>query len=206
MIKIYVSLIILLNGVEVIQKRLEQVLHCFITPDAFHRLGFIFFTIMAKEIQLTQGKVAIVDDADFEELNKLKWFADKQGDNYYAVRKSLRINGKYINQKMHRIIIGEKLGVHTDHINNNTLDNRRCNLRICTHQQNMWNKPKSKANNSGYKGVFYLKSSKMYRATITINGKTIYLGTFYYIKQAAIAYNLAAKKYYGEFANVNKVE
>jgi hypothetical protein len=69
--------------------------------------GLFFFTIMAKEIQLTQGKVAIVDDADFEELNKLKWFADKQGDNYYAVRKSLRINGKYINQKMHRIIIGE---------------------------------------------------------------------------------------------------
>ena len=198
-------MIILLNGVEVIQKRLEQVLHCFITPDAFHRLGFIFFTIMAKEIHLTQGKVAIVDDADFEELNKLKWFADKQGDNYYAVRKSLRINGKYINQKMHRIIIGEKLGVHTDHINGNTLDNRRSNLRNCTHQQNMWNKPKSKANNSGYKGVFYLKSSKMYRATITINGKTIYLGTFYYIKQAANAYNLAAKKYHGEFANLNEI-
>jgi hypothetical protein len=161
---------------------------------------------MSKEIKLTQGKVAIVDDEDFEELDKLKWFADKQGDNYYAVRKSLRINGKYINQKMHRIITGDKFGVHTDHINGNTLDNRRSNLRNCTHQQNMWNKPKSKANNSGYKGVFYMKSSKMYRATITMNGKTINLGTFYYIKQAAIAYNLAASKYHGEFANLNKID
>ncbi len=165
----------------------------------------LFFITMAKEIQLTQGKVTIVDDSDYDYLNQFKWYADKQGDKYYAVRKSLRVNGKYKNQKMHRMIIGEKLDVHTDHINNDTLDNRRCNLRTCTHQQNMWNKPKTKSNTSGYKGVFYLQKRKMYRATITINYKTIYLGTFYLIKQAAMAYNLAAKKYYGEFANLNEI-
>lgn len=160
-----------------------------------------------KEIQLTQGKVALVDDADFEYLNQWKWFADKATNNkFYAVRKSIRINGKGINQKMHRIIFGNNLESHIDHINGDTLDNRRINLRICTHQQNMFNKPISKANKSGYKGVSFIGSNKMYRAAICINKKTIHIGNFYYAKQAAKAYNEAAIKYHGEFANLNKID
>jgi hypothetical protein len=161
---------------------------------------------MAKEIQLTQGKVAIVDDEDFLELNKLKWYADLNGKKYYAIRKSICINGKYINQKMHRIILGDNFNFHVDHINGDTLDNRRINLRICTHQQNMCNKSISKLNKSGYKGVFYINSLKMYKASIRSNNKSIHLGCFYYAKQAAKAYNEAALKYHGEFANLNKID
>ena len=160
-----------------------------------------------KEIQLTQGKVALVDDEDFEYLNQLKWFADKATNGkFYAVRKSIRINKKGINQKMHRMIFGNDLKLHIDHINGDTLDNRRCNLRICTHQQNMFNKSISKSNKSGYKGVSYMNTSKMYKASISINRKTIFIGYFYYAKQAAKAYNIAAVKYHGEFANLNKID
>jgi len=192
--------------VDAIQRKWKQI---FVSPlpDSVHLLGIFYFTIMAKEIQLTQGKVAIVDDEDFIELNKLKWHADKRANGkFYAVRKSICINGKYINQKMHRMIVGDKLGLHTDHIDGDTLNNRRSNLRICTHQQNMMNKGVSKVNKSGYKGVLYVKSRKMYKASITLNRKIIQLGYFYYIKQAAIAYNAAALKYHGEFANLNKID
>ena len=191
---------------EVTQKIFRTIPHCSSKPSVFHRWVF-YFTKMAKEIILTQGKVAIVDDEDFDELNKLKWHADKrQNGKFYAVRKSICINGKYINQKMHRMIVGDKSGLHTDHIDGDTLNNRRSNLRICTHQQNMMNKCVSKVNKSGYKGVIYVKSRKMYKASITLNRKIIQLGYFYYIKQAAIAYNAAALKYHGEFANLNKID
>ena len=102
--------------------------------------------------------------------------------------------------------MGNISNLHTDHINGNTLDNRRINLRICTHQQNMWNKPISKLNKSGYKGVFYIKSSKMYKASLKINNKLIIIGYFYFAKQAAKAYNEIAIKYHGEFANLNKID
>ena len=162
---------------------------------------------MAKEIQLTQGKVAIVDDEDFDYINQFKWFADRQKNNkFYAVNKSTKINNVYRNIKMHRLILRNNTHLHTDHINGDTLDNRRCNLRICTAQQNSCNKPKNITNKSGYKGVFYNKKSKMYVASIKHNYKNQHLGCFYFAKQAAKAYNLAAQRLHGEFANLNKID
>jgi hypothetical protein len=108
-----------------------------------------------KEIKLTQGKVAMVDDEDFEFLNQWKWNAHKchnwKGDNYYSER-GIHQRGRkpeIIIISMHRLIMGVERNDKrkVDHINHNTLDNRKENLRVCTNQQNSWNhKPTSEGN------------------------------------------------------------
>ena len=162
---------------------------------------------MAKEIQLTQGKVALVDDEDFEYLNQWKWYVQKWNVGYYAVR-NVRNNKKYIGyQSMHRLLSNNNnKSLITDHVNGNTLDNRKSNLRICSFSDNNKNRKISKNNSTGYKGVVYDKRNKKFIAKIGLNKKQIYLG--YYIDpiDAARAYNAAALKYHGEFAHLNKID
>jgi len=150
-----------------------------------------------KEIVLSQGKVAVVDDADFEWLNQWKWYFCGQ----YA-RRSIGKNKPRI--FMHRVILNTPDGLETDHINNNKLDNRRDNLRICTHYENVRNSPVRCSNTSGYKGVS--KSGNKWMATIEVFGKPLYLGTFNTAEEAARAYDDGAKKHFGEFANTNFTE
>jgi hypothetical protein len=158
---------------------------------------------MAKEIKLTQGKVAIVDDEDFEYLNQFKWQAHKNGNKFYAVT-SLLINNKYRTKMMHRLIANNKnKKMHTDHINGDGLDNRKINLRICTHSQNLMNRGPQANNKTGYKGVCYDKRINKFRATISITGINKNLGCYINPVDAARAYNTAAIKYYCEFAQLN---
>jgi hypothetical protein len=160
-----------------------------------------------KEIQLTQGKVALVDDEDFEYLNQFKWYANewKRG-KLYAVR-NVRKNKKYIGyESMHRLLTkNNDKKLVTDHINGNTLDNRKSNLRICTISENSKNRKISINNKSGFKGVKYIEKLNKYRAEIYNNKKCYSLG--YYIDpiDAARAYNNAAQKYHGEFAQLNVI-
>ena len=110
-----------------------------------------------KEIQLTQGKVALVDDEDYEYLNQWKWYANEwKGGKLYAVR-NVRKNKQYIGyESMHRLLSSNKdKKLVTDHINGNTLDNRKSNLRICTISENTKNRQIQKNNKSGFKGVRY---------------------------------------------------
>lgn len=161
---------------------------------------------MAKEIQLTQGKVAIVDDDDFEYLNQCKWCANNMKGKFYAVR-AYTLNSKNIFIYMHRLITNNNNPkMHTDHINGFTLDNRKINLRICTNSQNQMNTKFKINNTSGFKGVFFDKTHKKWRSMIRLNYKLKHLG--YYIDpiDAARAYNDAAIKYHGEFANLNKID
>lgn len=102
---------------------------------------------------------------------------------------------------MHREIVGTPEGMDTDHINGDKLDNRRSNLRICTHAQNGANRGPQKNGSSGYKGVSY--HCKKWRVQICINGKTKRLGGFNSLLDAAKAYDKAARKYHGEFARTN---
>lgn len=148
------------------------------------------------EIKLTRGLVAIVDDEDFSRLNKMKWCANKTGNAFYAVRR----DGKKMTL-MHRIIANAIQSQKIDHANGNTLDNRRSNLRVCTQQQNARNSKQRKDNHCGYKGVG--KSHNKWKAGIRVNGKSIYLGTFENPRDAAIAYDTAARKHFGEFAKTN---
>jgi hypothetical protein len=108
---------------------------------------------------------------------------------------------------MHRLLSNNNnKSLITDHVNGNTLDNRKSNLRICSFSDNNKNRKISKNNSTGYKGVVYDKRNKKFIAKIGLNKKQIYLG--YYIDpiDAARAYNAAAIKYFGEFANLNIID
>lgn len=151
-----------------------------------------------KEIKLTRGKFALVDDESYEELSRYKWHYSQQG---YAAR------GNYKDKKrsivmMHWHIVGKpEKGYCTDHIDRDKLNNTKANLRIVTISQNGMNKLKSKVNTSGYKGVSWNKYAKKYTATIVLNKKTIHLGKFNDPQDAYKAYCEGCKIYHGEFAN-----
>jgi hypothetical protein len=162
---------------------------------------------MAKEIKLTQGKVAIVDDEDFEYLNQFKWYARKsRSQNYYAGRYFYIKKGVRIYISMHTDIIKPNKNLMIDHVNNNGLDNRRINLRLCINSENMRNRNIYKNNSSGYKGVSFNKKSKKYYSYIRHNNLMYSLGFYIDPKDAAKAYNTAAIKFHGEFANLNKID
>ena len=139
----------------------------------------------------------IVDDEDFERLNKYNWSLTHEG---YAT--SLMGGKRRI--KMHRFIMSAKFGQVIDHINRDTSDNRKQNLRVTTHTKNLYNRPKQKNNKSGYKGVF--KSGKGWGVIITHNKKHYWLGSFQTKKEAAKTYNKSAKKYFGSFAYLNTIK
>lgn len=151
-----------------------------------------------KTVPLTQGQVALVDDEDFELVSKHKWYAAKRGYRFYAQR---RVNRRIV--QMHRLLTKAPTGLEVDHINGNTLDNRRSNLRLATRSQNEWNRNKQSNNTSGFKGVIF--SEGKYKARIRVFKKLYFLGSFEEKEKAALAYNNAAKKYHGEFANLNAV-
>ena len=152
-----------------------------------------------KEICLTKGKIALVNDFDFERLNQWKWYADRIKNKVYAARK----NPKKI--YMHREILKVKNFQYVDHINGNGLDNRRENLRICTNSQNGQNRGKNKNNTSGFKGVCFHARTQTWIASIWVNRQRVHLGYFKGSIDAAIAYNEAAVKYHGKFAFLNEI-
>lgn len=157
-----------------------------------------------KKIPLTQSRVALVDDSDFEWLSQFKWYTLRHRNTCYAFRKSPTREGrKTIN--MHREILGLSRGdgKMVDHINRDGLDNRRENLRLCTHAQNQRNSQKNKNNTSGYKGVTWDKQRGKWHSQIVVNHVRIRLGFFDDLIKAAQAYDAAARKYHGRFARTN---
>jgi hypothetical protein len=159
---------------------------------------------VSKIIKLTQGKETIVDDDVYEWAKEFKWYAANWKTGFYAGRGGKQINKKREpNIALHREIMNPPKGFMVDHINGNTLDNRRENLRICTNTQNQKNSKLSKTNTSGYKGVSWHIVENKWIARIRVNGKLIHLGYFDDILLAAKAYDEAAIKYNGEFAKGN---
>ena len=127
-----------------------------------------------KYIKLTRGKRALVDDEDFERLNRCKWYCNSDG---YAMR-DIWNGGNKKHCFMHRILNNTPDGVITDHINQNRLDNRKINLRNSDKRKNMINSKIPKNNSSGFKGTSWSKRRNKWRTYITSNGKQIYLGDF----------------------------
>lgn len=155
-----------------------------------------------KTIILTQNKVALVDDSDYEPLNAVKWYAIfLNRERWYARRKLPRDGGPAKTLDMHRVLIPNVSEV--DHKNGDGLDNRRDNLRAATRAQNMANSRKRSGGSSQFKGVSWGKRDSIWQAKITKAGKCFYLGNFVLEKDAAMAYDAAAREYFGEFANIN---
>jgi len=144
-----------------------------------------------KEISLTQGKVAIVDDEDFLRLNKFKWHVKCDCNTFYAARWNYSaFPPQYI--RMHRLILNAAVGTEIDHINGNGLDNRRENIRFITHRENQQNQHIQKS--SRFPGVSWNKQAKDWRAFIKIGTEKKYLGHFKNEVDAAQAYLDACKK------------
>jgi hypothetical protein len=154
-----------------------------------------------KQIALNQGRFAIVDDEDFERLSHHKWkcWYIKEGDRLSYVK--AQVNKK--NQYLHRLIMDACDGQIVDHINGDTLDNRKCNLRICTASDNSRNQRKRKSTLSKYKGLGKGRGRKKWQVQIMVNKKRVTAGFFTDEIEAAKAYDAAARQYYGEFAATN---
>ena len=151
------------------------------------------------KLKLNSNYVTLVDKDVYELIKKDKWFYGVGGS---YVGKNIG-SGKQI--LLHRFIMNTPKGLHTDHINGNHLDNRRCNLRICTAAQNQFNSRKHKIQTSKYKGVSWYKRDKCWRAYININKRQIHLGYFSDETKAAKRYNTEAKRLYKQYAFVNTV-
>ena len=164
-----------------------------------------------KEIQLTQGYVALVDDEDFKRcMEGPKWYAlvvhRKDGSiaTVYAVRNMRRADGKKRPQYLHRFILGvTDPDVDVDHKDHNGLNNSRSNLRLATVLQNMHNKRMHIGSVSGCKGVCWDTLGRKWKAQICINGKQTYLGMSISKGEAKEMYDAAALKHFGEFAFTN---
>lgn len=165
-----------------------------------------------KEIPLTQGKVALVDDEDYERVAQFKWFARRAnhgvGTNWYAARMRREDDkGSSLLVFMHRFILAvDGLSfeiVQADHRDGDGLNNRRQNLRLCAPVQNRLNRPLYANNKSGLKGVRLAPDAKSWISKIRINGKLQHLGHFRTAVDAALAYDIAAFAARGEFAHLN---
>jgi len=149
-----------------------------------------------KEIILTKGFVTVVDDEDFEWLTQRKWHAciGNRGKVYARSR-----NGGRTKIRMHQLIMNPPDGFCVDHIDGNTMNNQRSNLRICTQAENGRNSRINKTHSTGFKGVYQAKSGR-YIAHILSSGRLKHLGTFDTPEEAYEVWCMTAKELHGDFA------
>jgi len=160
----------------------------------------------AREIPLSQGKVALVDDEDYTYLSQWKWHAHRSAAGIWYARRAgmtTTVPSGWTTALLHNVIMQPTAGYEIDHEDGDGLNNQRSNLRIATHTQNMANKRLTCNNTSGYKGVSLVRKSGKWKAQINIDGKRTYLGVFDDPVAAARAYDEAATEQFGEFAYLN---
>ena len=153
-----------------------------------------------REIPLSRGMTALVDAEDYELLSKWKWHVAWAYRTFYAESWDYSEGKNRI--MMHRVIMGcnRKDGKQIDHINGNSLDNRRINLRLVNHSQNQMNRKTESIGSSGHRGVSWCKQTKMWKARFVIHGKEQWLGRFLSKDDAIAAVKSSWAEHYGEYA------
>lgn len=153
-----------------------------------------------KTIVLSKGQVTLVDDGDYDWLTQWTWYCNYQG---YATRTYRNNKGKQVRVAMHRVIMDTPVGLETDHIDFDRLNNQKHNLRIATHSENQRNKRRRVDNKSGYIGVSLDKKYGTWRAQAMKDGKQISVGSYKTAKEAAVARDNYVKSSYGSFVRLN---
>ena len=152
---------------------------------------------MYKKILITRGQIVTVDEQDYQELSQYKWYLI---DGFAA--RTIKKENKRTTIYMHRVIMDAPIGISVYHINHNKLDNQRENLRLVKGSARMHRRPSVK-HSSKYRGVYWCKDKRKWIAEIKVYKKQIRLGRFEVEKDAAVAYDEAARKYYGSLARTN---
>ena len=155
-----------------------------------------------KIIPLTQGKITLVDDEDYERLKPYPWFAIRQRHHWYAVYATGPSDAR-VHHRMHTIIITPPPGLEVDHRDGDGLNNRRYNLRVASSKQNGRNRRKIKTGTSKFKGVNWKADAGKWVARIMVDKKHTFLGYFVLEEDAARAYDAAAVRLHGEFGRLN---
>jgi hypothetical protein len=156
---------------------------------------------MTREVALTRGYVALVDDEDYARVAARRWQAVLGGGN---VNRASSPDGRGGRVYLSRFLMAAPSGFVVDHINGDPLDNRRANLRLCSQGQNRRNSRRHRNNTTGFKGVCQRRARPgRWFAQITVERQTYFLGTFKTPEAAARAYDAAALEYHGEFARLN---
>lgn len=146
-----------------------------------------------------KGFVVEIDVEDYDLAKDSGWCPSKHQGKVYFDR-----NRKVGNQLFHRLIMKAPRGMYVDHINGNTLDNRKINLRLATPTQSRFNSILGKRNKSGFRGISWDKERQLWNARIQINGTTFRLGRFKDKEEAYAAYQKKAKELAGEFAEIQR--
>jgi len=157
-----------------------------------------------RRINLGEGEWTTVDTEDYYKFGKHRWYLKGSNGKFYAAREFKVDSERTTTLRLHREIMNAPAGLVVDHKNGISLENRRANLRLATHAQNMYNKAKTKSKTSSrFIGVCFVKAVNKWEAKIYYQGKKIWLGYFDNEIDAAKAYDAAARKYHGEFARLN---
>ncbi|MGA2323997.1 MAG: HNH endonuclease [Sedimentisphaerales bacterium] len=177
---------------------LDFIFTCPLLAYRLLRYGYTY-----RRIYLGEDEWTILDQQDYYRFGNLKWTISGNGKKFYATRFLKIAPGKTKTLSLHRAIMNAPKGLVVDHINGESLDNRRANLRLATQSQNSCNKRKRKNTSSQFRGVSFYKPQGVWNAYINVAGKRIQLGYFDSEIEAAKAYDAAARKYHGEFARLN---
>ncbi len=157
-----------------------------------------------KEIPLTKGQVALVDDEDYDWLAQWDWHVRWNCTcKQYAVAHSSPRSEGHKEIIMSRFIMGARMGERGDHWDHNLLNNQRENLRVCTVEQNAANRKLPSHNTSGFKGVSWREAVHKWDVRIMANGKSTFIGLFNSKEEGALAYDAKARELHGQFACIN---